>query len=957
MMIEQNTNYAYKLKYTGNPTFDKVRDLSTKFYRELPQALQDELHEALNRGIDILDSEPQMTAYLFAFGKMHQAKLEYAFGKLPEEFLEQPEINIIDYGCGQALGTMCYADYLRENGYSQKVKTITLIEPSEICLKRAALHASMFFPDAEIKTVNKKFDDLTQNDIVCSEETRTLHILSNVLDMLNFDLDRFSALIKDSLNGYNQFVCVGPYFNYSEIDNRMTEFCSLLNGDGYYIQSFDKYEFNEDKSWTAQILCFSVSEKVEVNSLSTEVTKAVIDNGIEDEFGVIYSKNGKRLLKCNNSKLESYSIKYGTKEICYQAFESCSLLSQISIPDSVEKIDGQAFLACESLQQVVIPTSITSIGWEAFSLCNSLQQIDIPNSVTSLGAAAFFRCTSLLRIVIPDSITRIDYQTFSECDSLQQIIISNSVKIIGDWAFSECESLKQISIPNSVTYIGEGAFSKCESLQQVTFPDSLCCIGAFAFEECKSLQRITIPDSVNHIMSGAFSRCTSLQQITIPNSVTVIGDEIFFESAFKDCRALQQIIIPKGSTERFKKMIDKELWEKFVEISAESTSRICQLNELDHLTTNVTEEDLGEAIEDEYGCAYSKDGKRLLRMLRLKNSNHEKYSIKQGTKVICSNAFHSCSLLRQVIIPDSVISVGDCAFAFCHSLHSINLPNSVINIGDCAFVGCQSLQEITIPHAVTSIRFRAFWGCESLQRIIIPNSITSIGDEAFCRCRSLRQIIIPKSVTSIGHAVFTESVNLEVICDSKQFVYVNNMLIDKQKGVLISYNGNESDIVIPSFVTNIGDKAFDKCKSLQQITIPNSVTSIGFGAFSECSSLQQINIPNTVTNIGNWAFYECNSLLQIIIPNSVTNIGDAAFSDCKSLKQFIIPDSITRIGNQTFERCRSMRQIFIPDSITSIGDWAFDECESLQQIIIPQGSYKKIKKMVKKELWNRLIEK
>ena len=147
MIIEQNTNYAYKLKYMENPTFDKVRDLAIKFMRELPTQLQDELYEALNRGIDILDSEPQMVTYLYAFGPMHQAKLNYAFKHLPKEFLEQPEINIIDYGCGQALGTMCYADYLRENGYAQKVKTITLIEPSEICLKRAAIHASMFFPD------------------------------------------------------------------------------------------------------------------------------------------------------------------------------------------------------------------------------------------------------------------------------------------------------------------------------------------------------------------------------------------------------------------------------------------------------------------------------------------------------------------------------------------------------------------------------------------------------------------------------------------------------------------------------------------------------------------------------------------------------------------------------------------------------------------------------------------
>ena len=128
MIIEQNTNYAYKLKYMDNPTFDKVRDLSTKFYRELPQALQDELFEALNHGIDILDSEPQMTAYLYAFGKMHQAKLNYAFKQLPKEFLVQPEINIIDYGCGQALGTMCYADFLRENGAQSTVDGVISIE-------------------------------------------------------------------------------------------------------------------------------------------------------------------------------------------------------------------------------------------------------------------------------------------------------------------------------------------------------------------------------------------------------------------------------------------------------------------------------------------------------------------------------------------------------------------------------------------------------------------------------------------------------------------------------------------------------------------------------------------------------------------------------------------------------------------------------------------------------------
>ena len=260
MIIEQNTNYAYKLKYMENPTFDKVRDLAIKFMRELPKQLQDELYEALNRGIDILDSEPQMVTYLYAFGPMHQAKLNYAFKHLPEEFLEQPEINIIDYGCGQALGTMCYADFLRENGYSQKVKTITLIEPSEICLKRAALHASVFFTDAEIETINKKFDNLINKDIVCDEETPTLHILSNVLDMLGFDLKRFAELIRLNAKGYNRFICVSPIIGASNRDTRTIAFPTFLNADSSMPELLNKYQLMPDKAWTCLSNCFFIGK-------------------------------------------------------------------------------------------------------------------------------------------------------------------------------------------------------------------------------------------------------------------------------------------------------------------------------------------------------------------------------------------------------------------------------------------------------------------------------------------------------------------------------------------------------------------------------------------------------------------------------------------------------------------------------------------------------------------------
>ena len=613
MMIEQNTNYAYKLKYMDNPTFDKVRDLSTKFYRELPQALQNELFEALNRGIDILDSEPQMTAYLFAFGKMHQAKLDYAFGKLPEEFLEQPEINIIDYGCGQTIGTMCFADFLMKNGHSQRVKSITLIEPSEICLKRAALHASLFFPNAYIRTINKSFDELDNEDILYEGETPALHILSNVLDVLDFDLDDFAGIIGDCIYGYNQFVCIGPYFNYSDKDERMEEFCSLLKGDKYYSEFFDRFEFDKDKAWTAQILCFSVKEIVGNTNLSSKVTKEDIDNGIEDKYGVIYSKDRKRLLKCKNHELDTYTIKKGTKVICDNAFDDidnpCSSLQKIIIPNSVLIIGNRAFYLCGSLRQITVSNSVKIIGDAAFCYCESLQQFIIPDSVTFIGNEAFWGCKSLQQITIPNSIEHLGYNPFCECDKLiieskssnyvvtnkllidnqnntivsylgkdQIITIPNSVKNIGKCAFYHTKSLLQISIPESVISIGESAFSLCESLQQITIPNSVKSIGNGAFGGCKSLQHITIPNYVTSIGDRMFWSCESLRQITIPNSVTSIGIGAFWAckslqyiaipnsvkniggGIFLGCEALQKIIIPKGSLERFKKMLKFELF-------------------------------------------------------------------------------------------------------------------------------------------------------------------------------------------------------------------------------------------------------------------------------------------------------------------------------------------------------------------------------------------------------------
>ena len=245
--------------------------------------------------------------------------------------------------------------------------------------------------------------------------------------------------------------------------------------------------------------------------------------------------------------------------------------------------------------------------------------------------------------------------------------------------------------------------------------------------------------------------------------------------------------------------------------------------------------------------------------------------------------------IKDLVIPNSVTTIGDYAFNDWRSLTSVTIPNSVTSIGERAFSGCSSLTRLTIGNSVTTIPYDCFYGCSSLTSVTIPNSVTTIGDYAFNYCSSLTSVIIPNSVTTIGTEAFGR-------CSSLTSVHISDLAawcridFDWVLSNPLYYahhlflNETEiKDLVIPNSVTTIGDLAFINCSSLTSVTIPNSVTAIGESAFSGCSSLTSVTIPNSVTSIGYVAFQDCSGLTNVTIPNSVTTIGDYAFNYCSSL--------------------------------------------------------------------------
>ena len=224
-----------------------------------------------------------------------------------------------------------------------------------------------------------------------------------------------------------------------------------------------------------------------VEDLSTEATEKEWKEAFVDEWGVKYSKDGRKLLKAPQELKGCYSVKEGTRIICDDAFFKCSSLTSIVISNNVVSIGDNAFKGCNSLSNVVIPNSVTTIEAGAFWDCSSLTSIVIPNSVVSIEDYTFMDCCSLLNIVIPDSVTSIEICAFSGCSSLSSVVIPNSVVSIGGSAFSGCSSLTSIVIPNSVVSIGDSAFEDCRFLLIIDIPDSVTSIGNSAFSGCNNL--------------------------------------------------------------------------------------------------------------------------------------------------------------------------------------------------------------------------------------------------------------------------------------------------------------------------------------------------------------------------------------------------------------------------------------------------------------------------------------
>ena len=433
---------------------------------------------------------------------------------------------------------------------------------------------------------------------------------------------------------------------------------------------------------------------------------------------------------------------YEVKKISDGAFQNCTGITSIVIPDSVISIGGSTFSGCTSLAEIVIPDSVTSIGGYAFSYCTSLTEIVIPDSVTTIGESAFSGCASLAEIVVPDSVTEIGEYAFSGCTSLSKVKLPKNLTGINWGVFSDCTSLAEITVspdnknyssvdgvlfnkdgseliiypkgngrsaytvPDGVTSISGSAFSGCTSLTEIVIPDSVTTIGKSAFSGCTSLSKVDLPKKLTTIEAYTFSGCSSLESIVIPEGVTAIGtwleyEKTYYSSSFSGCKSLKEIIIPDSVT----------------------------------------------AIGDSafYGC-----------------TSLSKVKLSNNLRIIQERTFSGCTSLKEIVIPDSVTAIYYEAFSNCISLESITIGSGVESLGDEWIASCRRLENITVSpenktySSVDGVLFNkdkselsAYPIGNKRSSYTIPDGVEKIGKKAFYGCRYIESLTIPVSVAEI----------------------------------------------------------------------------------------------------------------------------------------------------------------------------------------------------------------
>ena len=687
---------------------------------------------------------------------------------------------------------------------------------------------------------------------------------------------------------------------------------------------------------------------------------------------------------------------------------------------NVTTIGDRAFQNCSGLTSIIIPNSIATIGDYTFSGCIGLTSVTIGNGVISIGNYAFSGCTSLPSIIIPNSVTTIGDRIFQKCSGLAYVTIGNGVTSISDYAFRNCSGLMSIIIPNGVTTIGHESFSGCSRLASITIPESVTSIGEFAFYGC-GIPSIHLPSTITNIGECAFS-CERLVRVVSDIVVPPASARFFSDYTYQN----GYLIVPKDAKFEYE---TTNGWKQFASIyeagsvdMTEFTITVEQEGTLsdivEALETQLVEnltikgrlngKDIAFLVSQKGKVAhlYSLDIKDVTLVsdntmyqydhygtnstgmstetvyYYLSDDNYKKKETRDnGLGGIISTihyynnhlagAFHDMNL-RKIVMPASITQIGERTFKNNAMLEEVWFPESVTSIGgghpgqnaySGAFYDCYGLTIIPSLEHVENIEEAAFAYCANITGEIDLSSVRNVKESAFYACSGISSVKFSGKLESVDTRAFegcsalsdiSFDENTDVIFDRTSFsntpwsekLPIENGIVYMGKVAMSVEPGTEPrELTFREGTVNIAHNFFDMFtyEKIRTINLPNSIKRIGNNAFyagsDYGSNIEFINFPEGLLEIGSSAFSHNKRIQKLALPNSLKYIGARAFASMEKLQSVKIGSNVETLSESMFASCEKLVKVEFEERNNSlplsIEKSAFFDCSGLTSVTIP----------------------
>ena len=643
----------------------------------------------------------------------------------------------------------------------------------------------------------------------------------------------------------------------------------------------------------------------------------------------------------------------------YGVFVGCTSLAEVILPERTTYIGKYCFYELKGLRKIVIPANVTEVGQYAFYRCSNLSEvvfaddseletignsafgyisapkIVLPEGVKTIGTYSFYNNSALKEVELPSTLEKIDTSAFSYLSNLEKVTFAENSKLtnlVGS-TFQYAKSLKSITIPASVETIGNYTFDGCLKLSEVIFePDShIKTFGSNSFSKT-ALRTFDFPVSSNNITLGAsmFLSCPNLEEVYLSESV------INITGAFSGAAALNKITVAENSD-------NFSSGDGTLPIIYNKAGKIIRYaygnikGEL-HIPEGITEID-NKAFETQALT---------------------KVYIPSSMQKIGQYAFAKNRFLTDVIFADDCVvnTIGTYAFVACPRLENINLDKlfELKAIADNTFKYDESLKQVVLPDSITTIGANAFTST-GLTSIVIPEKVTKIGNYAFDDCADLKSVDIqgPLNDKTPGTYVFRNATSLEEVtfgekcvatdfgnntfegCTSLTEIEVPSTIV--WFGANTFKNSGLESIEIPENMERLSNNVFQNSK-LKEIKIPAKLKYIGAAnnkatattattasyAFSGCTELEHVDFSeaNALALIGTYAFNGCTKLTSVNLPQNKLTLGNYAFADSGINGDLVVSANLT-LGTHVFLRT-DIESVTIKNNATlTASNYAFAE--------------------------------